>query len=567
MEKARQIELQKNFSRVNGYIFTLLLIYILERFAQNSDEIFINALYLLVPVIAIDLLLQHYDFFQKVFVIKILRYAEIFVAAFFVSACEYQYNFGIAFILLILVSMEFLANFELLDTYYRIMSVLLICIPVVMFIIMMGIFGNKSDGMLFSITFFAGLFIAGIFYITSLYSEMGHGFDEKVFEQSRLISNANAMNEALRINQEKVKKANELLGIQKIQLESAYNKINNANAEMMIQNEIVKYISSSLEIGKLMTLITESILKEIGMDICAIILNPGVAENRKIKYKVRTNLDAAFNQDFSNAIESGCFKEYLDSNKTYIDNHAMENSYPFFKTPNIGSLLIIPLIQEDKQIGILFVGHPMEDYFVDNTLFFEAIVSQFLIALNNANMYLRMENMAIRDGLTGIFNRGHLTDLFNENLNEAILNRTPLTVALFDIDKFKNVNDTYGHLFGDVVIKTIARLSNEVADANGGILGRYGGEEFVIIFPNKTLEDAYSLISALHQKIKTTELFHNGESVFVNVSVGITSYPETCKNPADLLNRADWAMYYSKQNGRDRITIDSDAIREAVLLK
>lgn len=570
-EKYIRLGLQKKFSHVNGYITAFLFIYVLERFTQNADINYMKSMFLVLPLVIVDLLLGHCNYFRTLFVIRALRYVEIFVASFFVSLCSYKYNFGISLILLILLSMEFLASFELLDTYYRVLAVLLNCIPIIIFMILsdaIDVFGfSNNDGMFFSVTFFTGLFIISMFYVTGLYSKLASNYDKKVFEQSRLISNANAMNEALRINQEKVKKANEMLGLQKIKLEAAYNKINNANVEMMIQNEIVKYISSSLEIGKLMALITESILNEIGVDICAIILNAGIAENKQIKYKVRTNLSPQFNQEFGHAIESGCFDDYLLSCKTYVDNCITNNNYSFFKRPRIGSLLIVPLIKEEKQIGLLFVGHPKEDYFVDNTVFFEAIVSQFLIALNNANMYLRMENMAKRDGLTGIFNRGHLTELFNEFLNESIINNSPLTIALFDIDKFKNVNDTYGHLFGDVVIKTIASLSNELAETNGGFVGRYGGEEFVIVFPNKSLKDSYVLVSELHQRIKTTELFHNGESVFVNVSVGITSYPETCKNPADLLNRADWAMYYSKQNGRDRITIDSDAVREEVLLK
>ena len=149
---------------------------------------------------------------------------------------------------------------------------------------------------------------------------------------------------------------------------------------------------------------------------------------------------------------------------------------------------------------------------------------------------------------------------------DSINSGMPLSTALFDIDFFKKINDTYGHLFGDQVIKTIATLANQIAKENDAIAARYGGEEFVIIFPNKDLEEAYPAVVKLHAGVKELGLIHNGKPVNVNVSVGFTSYPKTCKDPRELLNRADWSMYYSKQHGRDQITIDSEEIQKAVAL-
>lgn len=142
-----------------------------------------------------------------------------------------------------------------------------------------------------------------------------------------------------------------------------------------------------------------------------------------------------------------------------------------------------------------------------------------------------------------------------------------MSVALFDIDFFKKINDTYGHLFGDQVIKTIASLAKSIAEENDAIVARYGGEEFVIIFPDKDLEEAYPAVESLHKGVKELGIEHHGKRVVVNVSVGFTSFPKTCKDPRELLNRADWSMYYSKQHGRDQITIDSDEIQKEVSLE
>ena len=117
-------------------------------------------------------------------------------------------------------------------------------------------------------------------FIIMNYTKVISEYNFQVFAQSRLIEDVNQTNEDLRMNQEKVKKSNELLGAQKVKLEQAYKEINSINNEMMIQNEIVKYISSSLDIENLMTLITESVLEGMGLDLCVLVINK--AEDNKI---------------------------------------------------------------------------------------------------------------------------------------------------------------------------------------------------------------------------------------------------------------------------------------------
>lgn len=178
--------------------------------------------------------------------------------------------------------------------------------------------------------------------------------------------------------------------------------------------------------------------------------------------------------------------------------------------------------------------------------------------------YKKMHEMAVRDGLTGIYNRGHLNHIFDELCENSKVSNRPISVALFDIDHFKLINDTYGHLFGDSVIVSIAQLAKQIAEKNHGIAARYGGEEFVVVFPGKKVHECIPIVEEIKQNISDYSLKYNDDPVNVHVSVGITSYPEICKEPIELLNHADWAMYYSKKNGRNRITVDSDEIREIV---
>ena len=199
---------------------------------------------------------------------------------------------------------------------------------------------------------------------------------------------------------------------------------------------------------------------------------------------------------------------------------------------------------------------------MDGRAFYENIASQLSIGFSNARLYAQMNDMAIRDGLTRIYNRRYLSDRLNVYLGEAMVKKVPVSLALFDIDKFKMVNDTYGHQCGDEVIRYVATLLNKGAISHGGMAGRYGGEEFVIAFLDKTLEETYEIVKEIHEQIKSEPVVYGDNRVEVRASAGIASYPKTCSNPSDLLTRADWAMYHSKKNGRDQITIDSDQITD-----
>lgn len=570
--------IQRKFARYHNVLFFVILVYNCERMFHAPETILGFW-----PAAVAGLLLA-----AECFVLKkekdsrrnliILRYAGVLAVMFFLVQSRFLYTACLGLILLSLFIMEYFLLIEFMDVYYRVVFLLTIGIPFELMAILSGALSGISGTSIYLSSFVIGVYLFVIGILSALFTKIVRENDERIFAQSRLIDDVNEANDALLSNQEKVKRANELLGIKKIELEAAYNKINSVNSEMMIQNAIIKYISSSLEMGKLMTLVTESILNEIGVDACCIVLYPNATEEGesgirnlagkpRYRFKIRSKLSPAFTEHLSSSIRINCFDQYLLENKTWVDNHVKDGEYSFLKNSTVRSMIIVPFIKNEETIGCLFVGHPSYEYFKENINFFEGIVAQFLVALDNANLYAKMESMAVRDGLTGIYNRRYLTHLFQEAMNESLVNKSPLSVALFDIDHFKNVNDTYGHLFGDEVIKAFAALAARIAEEYEGFVGRYGGEEFVIIFPGMGLEESYEPVSMVHSRVKEMGLEYNGQPVLVKVSVGITSYPETCSNPNDLLNRADWAMYYSKQSGRDRITIDNDSIRETVMVK
>lgn len=179
----------------------------------------------------------------------------------------------------------------------------------------------------------------------------------------------------------------------------------------------------------------------------------------------------------------------------------------------------------------------------------------------------RLKELSVRDGLTGLYNHRYFHELLNREFYLARRNRYDLSCFMIDLDYFKDVNDTYGHTFGDFVLRRFARL------IKGGIrqtdiLARYGGEEFVLLLPHTDLEGARVLAEKFRKKAEVFVYQENDHKKQVTASIGISTY-ETHKPraPVDLISFADRALYRAKSEGRNRVKIfnESELAREGKL--
>lgn len=408
-----------------------------------------------------------------------------------------------------------------------------------------------------------------IIVLGELFAGIYSYFENKLFAQNRVVAELNQANDELKEHQQKIKKVNETLGMQKIELRAANKKINRSHDEMSVQNEISSTIAASVGQDDMLQRVTKIMRIRLDMDMVMIILEPDNSllvpgeEPQGRFVALSTSLGDEFEQQIMDSVFKTDLKELLLLSKTYIQNFATD-TIKFFKylteENEMPSEICLPIVKQEERLGTLVVGKQKENAFMDSRNFYENIASQMSIGISNARLYAKMNDMAIRDGLTRIYNRRHLTEILNGYLSEAVSRKVSVSLALFDIDKFKMVNDTYGHQCGDEVICYVTALLNKGALANGGIAGRYGGEEFVIAFLDKGLDETYEVVKEIHNQIRSKAVVFGGKEIQVRASAGVASYPETCSNPSELLTRADWAMYHSKRNGRDQITIDSDKI-------
>jgi diguanylate cyclase (GGDEF)-like protein/PAS domain S-box-containing protein len=162
----------------------------------------------------------------------------------------------------------------------------------------------------------------------------------------------------------------------------------------------------------------------------------------------------------------------------------------------------------------------------------------------------QLREQAIRDALTNLFNRRYLEETLERELARATRESYPLCVIMMDLDYFKDINDTYGHEAGDVVLKTLAETVTRQS-RHGDFVCRYGGEEFVLVMPNIGIEKAKERAETLHQIIDVLNIPYGTTTI----SMGIAWYPTHGKTKEELMRAADLAMYYAKNTGRNRVVI------------
>lgn len=167
----------------------------------------------------------------------------------------------------------------------------------------------------------------------------------------------------------------------------------------------------------------------------------------------------------------------------------------------------------------------------------------------------KAELMVTKDGMTKLYNHSAFKDFLQKEFLSAVANCGIFSIAILDLDHFKNVNDRYGHIKGDEVIRAFANCIHSNVEANIDIAARYGGEEFAIIFKNQTCDEAINKIDNMRLCMNNTHFQHEDTCFKVTFSAGLTEFSKDLKDSNEMLKIADDALYQSKKNGRNRNTI------------
>lgn len=274
-------------------------------------------------------------------------------------------------------------------------------------------------------------------------------------------------------------------------------------------------------------------------------------------------------------IEAFFNPELRVSNSYFVSHTALRRSeHAFFVHPedagdgflkpeewHENDLLVVPLMSGEQTIGYLSVREPSDHKVpgIEKVQTLEVFATQAVTALQSASQYEEIRRLTFIDALTPAFNHRYFQEALAKEINRHTRNGQQLALAMLDIDYFKKINDTFGHPVGDEILKgLVAELMANARDTD--VVSRYGGEEFAIIFPETGAEsarDAAKRIRALVEA-RAFPLPGLGHSLRITISAGVAVFPSDGATPADLVARADAALYLAKKQGRNRVVMAQD---------
>ncbi len=207
---------------------------------------------------------------------------------------------------------------------------------------------------------------------------------------------------------------------------------------------------------------------------------------------------------------------------------------------------IFTLKSKEETLGFLiFKGVPDKEK--DK---FNILAHQFALALKRIKLYKDLERLAVTDSLTNVHTRRYFLERFDEEIKRAAAKKIKLSFLMLDVDHFKRVNDQYGHLTGDHVLKEVALIIKE-SIREIDIAGRYGGEEFCVVLPDTDLEGALLVAERIRKATEQRLIKAYDTAIKVTLSIGISTYPANGKQIEELMDKADWSLYRAKAHGRN----------------
>ena len=211
-----------------------------------------------------------------------------------------------------------------------------------------------------------------------------------------------------------------------------------------------------------------------------------------------------------------------------------------------------PILAGDQVIGFLSLNNNLKDFYNgDHAELLTAFASQASMALEHARLHKKIQDLAITDPLTSILNRRGLERWGQYEIDRAKRFNSSLSAIFFDLDKFKSINDSYGHDAGDQVLREVVSCCQRVI-RQIDIFSRIGGEEFLIILPETPLPIAFHVAERIRKTVAGQTFKINSHQLNITISLGVVELNEEMDTLADLVNAADHYMYQAKQSGRNQ---------------
>ena len=350
-------------------------------------------------------------------------------------------------------------------------------------------------------------------------------------------------------------------------------ELDRANRQMLTLQHIWEMMNSSKPLSSVLNAIVNSLQGELGYLYSFIVKerNDNNGKYLQIVASSRDDMGTKFSEYFNCDLseyrmhfpEFDEVKNAIENNQIYqskelvklisgfipeIDNSKVAN---FLKEAKMKSYILVPLLSKHTHFGSLIVFSSRENISNSELNFLGLFAKQIELAITIADLFQAVKEQAITDGMTGLYNRRYFEEYIKKEAIRAMRQNQKFTVIGLDLDHLKQINDTYGHNYGDIAIKTIAEVLKSNARSID-IAARMGGEEFNLILPGVDIEGGCIAAERIRKAIESVELEKIGH---ITASLGIATYPDQSDDLEELLELTDQAMYESKRNGRNRVTI------------
>ena len=350
-------------------------------------------------------------------------------------------------------------------------------------------------------------------------------------------------------------------------------ELDRANRQMLTLQHIWEMMNSSKPLSSVLNAIVNSLQGELGYLYSFIVKerNDNDGKYLQIVATSRDDMGAKFSEYFNCDLseyrmhfpEFDEVKNAIKNNQIYqskelvklisgfipeIDNNKVAN---FLKEAKMKSYILVPLLSKHTHFGSLIVFSSRENISNSELNFLGLFAKQIELAITIADLFQAVKEQAITDGMTGLYNRRYFEEYIKKEAIRAMRQNQKFTVIGLDLDHLKQINDTYGHNYGDIAIKTIAEVLKSNARSID-IAARMGGEEFNLILPRVDIEAGCIAAERIRKAIESVELEQIGH---ITASLGVATYPDQSDDLEELLELTDQAMYESKRNGRNRVTI------------
>jgi diguanylate cyclase (GGDEF)-like protein len=340
-------------------------------------------------------------------------------------------------------------------------------------------------------------------------------------------------------------------------LEKSLRQVESQAKEMTLINDMNNKLRSSASMEETLSMISLYLKKLLPFSsgVIYLINAPKKYLEAMAEWNAPHVTEKIFSPDQCWGLRQGKMYFYINENESIACKHCEGQRH-------LRSYFCVPLLALNEVIGVLhlqltesFEMHQEEiiRFYEQNNLMIQNLAGQISLAISNIKLHEVLKTRSSRDLLTNLYNRSYLNDTFERDIQRAKRNNSSMAIVMMDLDLFKNVNDTFGHEAGDKVLVEISKLIiNQMRKSD--IACRYGGEEIIIILYDVTLQEAVEKVEQLKKAISTMEFPFANASV-VTASFGIAMFPENGEDPDQLIKAADTAMYHSKKEGRNKVTV------------